>query len=301
MSRTYDDMTHAFLTSTYGEETIVRTGLPLHTIREFLSSPRTLISPATVPLLPQGFTTLHDVGAYIFATDEAFRQFLFTHGIIEEHFIGASSWVSRTRAVHKYKKRWWSRDNLGKTQGIGREFSYGVAFELAKYVRDIRATSALSVTLSDVAYANDIIERLETVLTRSKAANAILIGEPGAGEMDMLIELGRRIRDGRSISSLTGKRLMVFDTNAFIAAHSTKETFEPAFLKLMLGAEKAGSIIIVIENLPSFIQSVIAIGTDVGELMNRFLASSYIQIVATSDAPSFHEQIEMHQAMLQKL
>ena len=292
------DLTRAFLLSSYGREIMERSGISAEVIPEFLASSRTALTSDMVPIVHDRFTTLDDVGTYIYENDAPFRDFLFTHGASEEHYRGANMWVSRVRAVHRYHKRWWSRDNLGKREGIGREFSYGVAYELGNYMRDIRTTSVLSVMLTDVGYANEIIERLEAVLARSKAANAILIGEPGAGEMDMIIELGRRMREGESISSLEGKRLTVFDTNTFIATHSTKEEFEPSFLRLMAEAERAGNIIIVIENLPAFIQSVVQLGTDVGELMNRFLASPYIQIVSTADPGSFHEQLEMHQALL---
>ncbi len=295
---TYEDLTHGFLTSSYGKDILLRTGISDELVATFLESNRTLLDPESLPLHEGTFTTLYDVGKFIFENDAAFRDFLFSHGVTEERFLGASAWMSRVRAVRRYKMRWWSRDALGKTQGIGREFSYGIAYELSKYMRDMSTTSVLAVALSDVAYADEIIERVETILTRSKAANVILIGEAGAGEMDMLIELGRRIREGKSLTSLTGKRLVVFDTDAFIATHTTKEVFEVTFLTLMAQAERAGNIVIVIENLPTFIESVTALGTDVGELMNRFLASPFIQIVATAEPGAFHANLETHQALL---
>ena len=292
------DLTHGFLSSSYGEEAMTRAGIPPAYVPEFLAGNRDRILMSSVPVLTEGFFTLHELGMFLYAHDESFRNFLFTHGVTEERFEGASSWVSRVRLLHKYKKRWWSRDNLGKTQGIGREFSFGVAYELQKFMRGLESTSALRVNISDISYANEIIDRLEVILTRSKAANAILIGEPGAGEMDMIIELGRRMREGKTLSSLSGKRLFVFDTSAFIATYSSKDLFEPMFLKLMEQSERAGSIILVIENLPEFIRSVIQIGSDASELMNRFLASPYVQIVATSDPGSFHAELEQHQALL---
>ncbi len=298
LNNSEDDLTHAFLTSPYGNTILLRSGIPGEAIPSFFASKRALIDPETLVLRNEGFTTLFDVAQFIFEHDETFREFLFSHGVTEEHFLGASGWMSRARAVRRYQMRWWSRDNLGKSQGIGREFSYGVAYELSKFVRDINTTSVLSVMLSNIGYANEVIERIESVLTRSKAANALLIGDPGAGEMDILIELGRRMRHGESLASLSGKRLVVFDSNAFIATHATKEEFEVAFLSMMVGAERAGNIIIVIENLPTFITSVQALGTDVSELLNRFLASPNIQVVSTADSGSFHAELELHQALL---
>jgi ATP-dependent Clp protease ATP-binding subunit ClpC len=293
-----DDLTATFLLSPYGSDIVLRSGISPELIPSFLSSNRTRIPPLSLPLAEGEFTTLLHVGTYLVKADTAFRDFLFKNGVTEELFNGACAWMSRVRAVRRYTMRWWSRDNLGKREGIGREFSYGVAYELSKYMRDIRTTSVLSVMLSDIGYANEVIERIETILTRSKAANVILVGEPGAGEMDMLIELGRRMREGKSLASLEGKRLVVFDTNAFVATHTTKEEFEAAFLTLMTEAERAGNIIIVIENLPAFISSVTALGSDVSELMNRFLASPYIQIVSTAEPSAFHAELETHHALL---
>lgn len=292
------DLTKAFLQSSYGRDILARAGISAESIPEFLSSARERLDPLSLPIELHSFTTLSDVGRFIYEHDTVFKEFLFRQGVTEEIFSGASEWVSRARAVFRYRARWWSRDNLGKKQGVGREFSYGVAYELSKYMRSIQTTSVLSVMLKDVAYASEVINRIELVLTRSRSANVILIGEPGAGEMDILIELGRRMRDGESLASLGGKRLVVFDTNAFIATHTTKEDFEIAFLSMMSGAERAGNIIIVIENLPTFIASVHALGTDVSELMNRFLASPFIQIVSTADQGSFHAELELHQTLL---
>lgn len=286
------DLTNGFLTSSYGKEVMTRAGVPVVLVPEFLVEARERILMTAISVPKEGFFSLHDLGVFLYAHDEAFRTFLFSHGVTEEEFRGASSWVSRVRLVHKYKKRWWSRDNLGKREGVGREFSFGVAYELSRFVRNLDATSALKVDLKDVAYANEVIEKLEVILTRSKSANALLVGEAGAGEMDMLIELGRRMREGKSLTSLTGKRLMVFDTGTFVAMHTTKDAFEATFLKLMNQAERAGSIILVIENLPHFLRSVRELGSDAGELMGRFLASSYIQIVGTSDPGSYHAELE---------
>jgi len=297
--RSDTDLMRAFLTSSYGKEILLRSNITTSEVDAFLRSSRPLIAPESLTLTPHTFLTLQDVGMFLFENDKTFKDFLFKHGVTKELFMGANEWVSRVRAIHKRGRRWWSRDNLGKFTGIGREFSYGVAFELKRYMRDIYTTSVLSLVLNDAAYANEVISKVETVLARAKAANVILVGEPGVGKMDMLIELGRRMREGHSVASLEAKRLIVFDTDAFVATHNSKEEFEYSFLKLMLETERAGNIIVVIENLASFIGNVSALGVDVGELLGRFLSSSNIQIVATTDQGSYHQSLENNQQLLQ--
>lgn len=297
--RAKDDLLFGFLTSSYGSEIMLRLGIGPELIDEFLTAQRKTIHPDSIPVKPTSFITLQDVGEFLYTHDTLFKTFLFKHGVTESHFRGANEWASRTRMLHKQRIRWWSRDTLGKITGIGKEFSYGIAFGLERYMRDIRATSALSLMLHDVAYANEVIVKVETILARSKAANVIMVGEPGVGQMDMLIELGERIRDGRSVSSLTAKRLIVFDADMFIATHNSKETFERAFINLVSEAEQAGNIIMVIENFSHFMSNVASLGTDVSDLITRFLSSPNIQIIATVDPGNYHQSLENNQRLLQ--
>jgi len=294
-----DDLTRGFITSSYGKEIMLRTGIDTSGHDAYLRSSRTIIHPHTLPLKAHSFLTLQDVGEYLLENDASFKTFLFAQGITPELFKGANEWVSRGRMLHKQKRQWWSKDNLGKIGGMGRDLSYGVAYELKRYMRSINTTSVLSLVLNNTAYANEVITKVETILSRSKAANVILVGEPGVGKMDMLIELGRRMREGHSVVSLSAKRLVVLDTDAFIATHNSKETFELAFLKLMLQTEHAGNIIVVIENISSFMASVAALGVDVGELLGRFLSSPDVQLVATIDPGSYHQSLEGNQEFLQ--
>lgn len=160
------DLTQGFLASSYGEETMTRAGIPVALVPEFLGGERERLLVTAVSLPLYGFFSLHDLGIFLYRNDASLRDFLFTHGITEELFLGASSWVSRVRLVHKYKKRWWSRDNLSKREGIGNDFAYGVAFELEQFMRNLANTSALQVNVSDIAYVDHVIESLELILTR---------------------------------------------------------------------------------------------------------------------------------------
>lgn len=293
------DLAFGFLMSPYGRETLFRLGIAPSTIDAFLKTPRDKVSENEVIIPEHTFLSLHDIGSFLYERDTAFSQFLFSHGVTEDIFLGASEWVSRVRLLHKNHIRWWSRDNLGKIRGVGREFSFGVAYELRKYMRDINTTSALSLFINDSAYANEVIAKIEAVLARSKSANVLLVGDPGVGTMDLLIELGKRMREGKSVASLEAKRLIVFDTDAFIATHNSKEQFEIAFLTLMAQAVRAGNIILVIEQFNAFIESASALGVNGIELMDRFLNAPHIQVVATVDPGTYHQSMETKQQLLQ--
>lgn len=293
------DLTQAFLASSYGEEIFLRLGIQPTKVRTFISSPRTALAGDTLPLAPHTFTTPEDIGTFLLTHDEAFKTFLFDNGVREDLFTGATSWIARSRLLHKNTRRWWSRDSLGKVSGIGRDFSYGITFELERYIRSLESASSSAHSLQRVSYATETITKMESILARSKSANVILVGESGVGKIDMLIELERRIKQGESVESLTAKHLVLFDAQAFTATHASKAEFEYAFLTLMSETERAGNIIVVIENFTSFLKSVRALDVDAGELLSRFLVSSEIQIVTTVETNAYHESLEQNQELLQ--
>jgi ATP-dependent Clp protease ATP-binding subunit ClpC len=299
LSAMEDDLTAAFIASPYGKEILMRAGVAPRDLEIFISSKRANLYGTNVSLSDERYLHLNDIGHHIFSHDSAFKDFLFRQGVTEEIYRGTLEWISRVRNTAKYNERWWSRDNLGKIEGIGREFSYGVAYELKRFTRDIHTTAVLSLVSNNSAYANEIIGKIEAVLAREKASNVILVGEPGVGKMDMLIELGKRMHDGESVASITGKRLIVFDKESFAATHNTKQLFEGAFLKLMSEAEHAGNIIIVIENFASFINSLEAFDVDVADLLGIFLTSPNVQIVATADPATFHQYLETKPLLMQ--
>ena len=98
--------------------------------------------------------------------------------------------------------------------------------------------------------------------------------------------MGERFREDESVASIEGKRLVVLDSDAFVATHNTKEKFEEAFINMLHGAHRAGNIILVIENIAKFFNSIESFGSDAASLMDQYLSSSDLQFIGTSDPVS---------------
>jgi ATP-dependent Clp protease ATP-binding subunit ClpC len=295
------DVILGFLTSPFGRLLTLRLGIVEKDVRLYLAAPRPLISAESLPLEHAAFITLERLALFLYDTDKSLSDFLFKHGIPRNLFAGALEWLYRTHLEVKLKERWWSRDNLGKIRGLGQDFTYGVAYNLRRYTRPLISTGMFSFGENQAAYATRIIERIEETLARTKAANVLLISEAGAGEMDMLFEFSKRLRTGTSVGSITGKILVVFDDDRFVATHGTKQEFEFDFLKLMDEVEAAGNIILVIENVADFIRSAESLEVDLDDLLDRFLASPAIQFVMTTDSASFHEYVEPRSAFMKQV
>ena len=300
LSETKNDLTRSFLMSPYGRQASLRCGILQDDVLHFLDSKKTELATEALEIPPAEFLTLEHIGEYIFKNDDAFSEFLFKHGVSEQIYYGAIGWIMRIYHESKRDKRWWSRENLGKVRGIGSDWSYGGAYILERYVRDIKTTAVFSALTSDSSYADEKIEQIETILARAKEANVILVGEHGVGKIDILVQLGQKIQKGEAVSAIEGYRLVVFDTASFIASNDSKAEFEETFLKMLGQAVEAGNIIIVIENIAKFFSSAEALGSDAADLMNKYLTSPSLHVIATSDPVSFHQYIETKPQLAQR-
>lgn len=296
-----DDITAGFLTVEFGRSLILRLGILGEDVRLFLSSARAHVRADSIQQRDSEFITLETIGSYIFEHDSAFQEFLFRHGVSRELYTGGLEWLFRSIIEGKARERWWSRDNLGKIRGLGQDFTYGVAYMLRRFSRPLSSTGMFTFSGNQAAYATHIIERTEETLARTKAANVLLISEAGMGEMDMLFELGKRMRTGLSVGSITGKILVVLDDDRFMAAYGSKQEFEIAFLNLMNEVEAAGNIILIIENVPDFIRGAESLEVDIDDLLDRFLESPYVQFIMTTEPRSFHELIETRGAFMKQV
>ncbi|MCA9360405.1 ATP-dependent Clp protease ATP-binding subunit [Candidatus Kaiserbacteria bacterium] len=286
------DVTLAFCNSQFGSSAIIRSGLDPERVAEFLRSPRQVI-PASVVTLPENeIFSLIGLGKYILTHDQEFQNMLKSAGVSEDIFLGSLRWVVGTYHQEKRLARWWSKDNLSHTTGVGREWTYGTAFTLERFSRDIRTTSVFSAIHTDSSFGTEKITEIESSLARSQAANVLLIGEAGVGKMDLVMEISRRMQLGKSLAAIAGKRIIVLDTKRLFASHRDKQSFEMTFIKMFDEATLAGNTIVVIESISTFIREAKTLGVFIPELLDQYLALPLIQVIATDTPSSYHTYLE---------
>lgn len=288
-----EDVTKAFCTSRLGTVVLLRAGIDLNKVDEYLRSERLKINASMIPLPDNDIFTLIGLGKYLLQQDSTFSNFVKAQGVTEENFLGTLRWVIGSHNNEKRASRWWGKDNLSKTQGIGRQWSYGTAYILEKFSRDIRTSAVYSnITNGDTAFTKEKIGEVEVALARAKASNVLVIGEAGVGKIDLLLEVDRRLRAGEAISSVKDQHMVMLDTNRLFATHKEKQELELTLLAIFTEATRAGNVIIVIENLSSFIREAEALGIFVPELLDPFLATPALHVIATDTPGAYHTYLE---------
>ncbi len=288
------DVTRSFLQFSYGHLILTRAGLEPNEIELFLKN-RASPLPAEKLLIDlsreEGVVHLSDIALAIFHQDKEFSDFLFHRGIQEKNFADASLWVARDIARFKKYSRWWSRDRLGRVEGIAKDWSYGTAFRLRRYSIELTALEFAPLSTKP-KYIQDDVERLEATLARTRVANAMLVGVTGGSRNDVLRGFSSLVQEGKAFPSLEHKKIYLFDSQRLISEAGNKAKLESEFTKLLDEALDAQNVIIVIDEFASFIESATKVGVSVESILTPYLRSPKIQFICLSNPEMYHQYIE---------
>jgi len=287
-----NDITTAFLRSPLGIETLLRLGIRPEEVAQFFTMTRSPIPAAAITIDAELIIRLERLGVLLIQRDTALLEFLRSHAVFEEQFIGALSWIGNRFRLHKRTERWWSKDNLSKTTSFGQEWAYGQTYHLQAFAKDIRTSAVFSTLLGNSAYAKEKIEEIESVLARDVSANVLLVGEAGVGKIDLLMEVARRMALGEALHAIANQHMVVLDTAKLFMTFESKQEIEEAITELFAEAESAGNVILVIENISTFIEEARSIDIHIPELIDRYLSSEELHVIVTETPGRYHAQLE---------
>lgn len=291
------DVTKSFLDSSVGARILLRCGISESARKEFLAQRSGKIFDASLPVDPQKVFGLRALALFLVNQDDEFREFLFKENAREGDFIGAALWVIREHEDAKARERWWGRDRLAALSGIGKDWSYGEIYTLSRYAREVLENYSEHASALAIKDEHEVRE-IERILSRAQEANALLVGDKGAGTVDIIYDFAQKIRDGSVRPELEHKKVFMLSTDTLISSVSGKGEFEGEFLALLNEATRAENIIMVIPDLPSFISSARNIGSDVMTLLDPYLVSTKLQVIAVSDVDNFHNVLEQNAGLM---
>lgn len=288
---------YAFSQTFFSDMLAMRLGFPKELLVENTKVPRTrqeewtnILVQAAESAQKRGEDVIRiaDVFNVLLAVDDIFSRFIFDTSTKKEELMGAALWVEVTLDDQARERIWWSRDHFSRIPGVGRDLGFGYTYQLNRYSRDI---AFASTKLSRESRKEEILA-VEQILSRSYEANVLIVGEEGSGKHTVIEGLADWIREGRAVPALEFKRIVALDTVGIVAATKAKGPLEQLLITLMNEAVRAGNIILVIDNLPNFIESCSALGVNVIEVLSPYIGGASIQVVAFADSGSFHRDLE---------
>ncbi|MBI2053437.1 MAG: ATP-dependent Clp protease ATP-binding subunit, partial [Candidatus Sungbacteria bacterium] len=236
----------------------------------------------------KGEITIGDIIELMSMRMEPLRQLIVASGLTAHDVREASSWVERALNAENRRMRWWTRESLGARQGIGKRWAYGRTFILNQFAQEWTGMHGVNDMM---AARKKELDLLEASLLKESGANALLVGEPGSGKKTILASMAARIGRGDVFPALENKRVMMLSSSAVTGSGKTKGQTEALLLAILNEANRAGNIILAIDDFPEFVSSLSSLGTSAGQIFAPFLASSSLHLVALADTVPFRRVI----------
>lgn len=294
------DITGSFLKTVPGEHLLTRLGITPKEITSYISdSSRIRIGVASFSI-PDGVRI--DISLFatsILAFDSSLRNYLRAHSVSDLEYAATARFVSARALRIRKRRRWWSRDYLGRTPALGTAFSYGRAYSLEKYGDYLTETSVYRTNAPLLAYFRDEAEELETILVRTQGANAIVVGEDADAPLLVAIAMARLIERGEVLPPLEHRRMFLLDPERIVAVGGAKALVEAALQKVLADAVRAGNLIVIIPNIGSFMKSLSAFSIDLFSILDRYLRSKDLHLIVLADTDSYHRQFERNASLME--
>ncbi len=292
------DLTTGFFKSEFGTLALYRCGIPEEEIKTFISKRKNPFPASSLPAIERDFVTAYDYTEALYRSDMEFSEFVFKSGLQDKEFLGAVRWIDDIFVKIRRSERWWSEENFSKVEPIGTDWAYGVAYELEKFSKPIE--KMIDITDSLENFHEKEVKSLEIILSRTEEANALLIGDAGTGKLGVIGGLAGRIKSEQSTEKLAHKKVLVLDTGLLLSIMKNKADFESELIKIMNQTAKASNIILVIDNLPYLIKGAQALEADVMTLLDNYLASPTVKVLALSDKGNFHNILESDTGLMSR-
>lgn len=283
------DITAGFLESELGQQILYRAGMNESAFEEFVAHRTASLGADACMLDRDKGVTLLTYTRSIFKQDAAFRDFLSKEGITGDALFEAARWVMEIEQSRRLAERWWSRDALGRIAGFGKTWSYGETYLLERYGHDLANDPLWNATTFRVRTEDDEVEAMEATLARARQSNVIIVADDPSSARESALLLYRKIRSGRILPPLEGRRIFLIDIDTIVTAHGEKASFEQAMREVLDQAVEAGNIIVYLEDLSVAITSAKALQVDLVDLLMPYFEASTIQMIVGAEKQAFHK------------
>ena len=291
------DILHGFFDSKIGKLIFLRLGVNQKDARVFYNSQKIVINEE-VPTPEDEVLKIKDIAKYLYFKKPDFAKFLNNVGITDKEFLGAIDWVIYEIETKEYNSEWWRPEALAMTKSIAEDWSFGQTFLLDKYGRNLMTDKEVGSEAISFSARESEIGQIENALSKSVGSNAMLVGEPGQEKMQVVWSLCRNIKNKKIASALQNKKPILLIANFLISQCRDKNSLENQITKIFNEVVKAGNIILIIADFTELYKYAESLDIDFVNLLNPFLSSSSIQVIALADSSDFHQYFENNKVLI---
>ena len=214
-------------------------------------------------------------------------RILRTAGVDARHLYTAlmQKLSSAPRAADKGTKAAPAKEDSGKNK------------TLKEFTRDLTA-DARAGKLDPVIGRDAEIQRVIQILSRRSKNNPCLIGEPGVGKTAIAEGLARKIVMGDVPDDLLDKKILSLDLSGMVAGTKYRGEFEERIKKALEEVQKAGDVILFIDELHTIVGAGSAEGAvDAANIIKPALGRGEIRVIGATTLNEYRKYIEKDAAL----
>ncbi len=168
---------------------------------------------------------------------------------------------------------------------------------ISQYGRDLTVL-ATQGRIDPVIGRQKEIERVIQILSRRTKNNPCLIGEPGVGKTAIAEGLALKIATGEVPELLRNKRIIALDLTGMVAGTKYRGDFEERIRNAIDEVQKAGDIILFIDEVHTLIGAGSAEGAvDAANILKPSLARGELQVIGATTLEEYRKHIEKDAAL----
>ena len=168
---------------------------------------------------------------------------------------------------------------------------------LDQFSRDLTDAAAAG-RLDPVIGRDPEISRVIQILSRRSKNNPVLIGEPGVGKTAIAEGLAQKIVTGDVPEDLREKRIVSLDLTGMLAGTKYRGDFEERIKAAIEEVQKAGDIILFIDELHTIIGAGAAEGAvDAANIVKPALGRGEMQVIGATTLEEYRKHIEKDAAL----
>ena len=168
---------------------------------------------------------------------------------------------------------------------------------LDQFSRDLTEAAA-SGALDPVVGRENEIQRVIQILSRRTKNNPVLIGEPGVGKTAIAEGLAQRVIAGDVPETLINKRVVTLDLSGMLAGTKYRGDFEERIKKAIEEVQKAGDVVLFIDELHTIIGAGAAEGAiDAASIIKPALGRGEMQIIGATTLNEYRKHVEKDAAL----
>ncbi len=239
------------------------------------------------------FIAEKDILVALAKEDEFFKKTLIEFDLKPEDVGNLTLWLDSAENSEQENKKFWTYENLLRQGSLGKDFSTGYTITLDKYSIDWRKIVS-GWRFREIIGHKKEIEQLEVILAKTSMANALIVGEAGAGRKSIMQALAQKCYLGDSLPELNNKRVVELDVVLLVAQIPDFEKLELALDQIFSEVISSGNVILVIDNLENFVGQKMqkAGAVDVSGILSKYLPLPNFQFIGITSYDGLHKNIE---------